>query len=99
MIANKIDRQNYNRSVSRIEGEEYAQRNGMDFYAISAQVGTNVDECFSNIIQKLISEYGLRNTIANETTNNIETNNNETNDIKHETTNNMESQHCHCIVQ
>jgi len=53
IVGNKIDKE-YNRAVSKAEGEAYATRMGALFVEASAKRGTAVEEVFERVVRQII---------------------------------------------
>ena len=53
LVGNKIDLED-NRKVSYEEGEEFANRNNMQFFETSALLGTNIEKLFNDTLESII---------------------------------------------
>ena len=56
LVGNKSDIQDQ-RQVNKEEGEEFAKKNNIKFYEVSAKVGTNVDEAFESLVKDILKNY------------------------------------------
>ena len=55
LVGNKEDLEEQ-RAITREEGEDFAQRNGMLFFETSAKTGKNIDEMFKNSIEDILKK-------------------------------------------
>ena len=57
LVGNKLDQEDSienGRAVEYTEGEDYAQKNNLDFFETSALDGTNIDKIFATIAEKVL---------------------------------------------
>lgn len=65
IVGNKIDLENH--QVSKEEAEAYCQKNGLQYYEVSAKQNIGIDKMFTNIAKKLPNESTnkKKNSLAN----------------------------------
>ena len=56
LVGNKCDLIE-ERQVKKEEGQDYAKKQKMKFYEISAKDGTNVNKAFDNLIKDILNTY------------------------------------------
>ena len=56
LFGNKSDLEDQ-RQVSKLEGEEYAKKNNIHFFEVSAKEGTMINEAFEYFVKEVLSNY------------------------------------------
>ena len=54
LIGSKLDL-DAGRKIQYNEGKEFADKNGMQFYEVSAKTGENVEQAFDSLIKSIVS--------------------------------------------
>lgn len=65
VVGNKVDLENKNRAVSTAEAEAFAQKHDAAYFEVSAKEGTQVQEMFDTLINKIIECIKQMETMGN----------------------------------
>ena len=74
LVGNKCDLGEDKRLVTKEEAKEYAKKNNMEFFEVSAKEGTNINDMFNSSLLKILEDMKKEknNNLTNKNTHNFE---------------------------